>query len=43
MPLEPGLDEAAIDALSKWRFRAGTKEGVPVSVQTQVNFSFKLL
>ncbi len=42
-PLDPGLDQAAVGALSKWHFRAGTKDGVPVSVQTRVEMSFRAL
>ncbi len=41
--LDPGLDRAATDALARWRFRPGSKDGAPVSVQTQVIFSFRLL
>jgi TonB family protein len=42
-PLDPGLDQSATDAVSKWRFRPGTKDGGPVSIQTQVSVSFRLL
>ena len=42
-PLDPGLDEAAVTALSKWKFRPGTKDGAPVSVQTQVLVTFRVL
>jgi len=40
--LDPGLDEKAIEAVRKWKFLPGEKEGVPVSVaaQIQVNFQF---
>jgi TonB family protein len=41
--LDPGLDQAAADALAKWRFRPGTKEGAPVSVQARVEMSFRVL
>lgn len=37
-----GLDEAAIAAVSKWRFKPGLKDGlaVPVSVDVEVSFAF---
>ena len=41
----PGLgsDEAAIAAVSKWRFKPGEKDGmpVPVSVAVEVSFAFR--
>jgi TonB family protein len=41
-PLGFGLDEKAEEALNKWRFAPGTKDGkpVPVIAQVQVNFRF---
>jgi len=41
-PLGLGLDEKAIQAVSRWRFKPGTKSGVPVPVKAQVEVSFKL-
>ena len=41
--LDPGLDQAAVSALAKWHFRPGAKDGVPVSVQAQVEMSFRAL
>jgi len=38
-----GLDEKAIEAVLKWRFRPGTLNGKPVTVQAQVEVSFRLL
>jgi TonB family protein len=38
-----GLDEKAIEAVQKWRFRPGTKDGKAVAVQTEVEMSFRLL
>ena len=35
-----GLDEKAIEAVSKWKFQPGTKDGVPVSVEIAVEFDF---
>src|SRR5260221_13763087 len=38
-----GLDENAIAAIEKWRFRPGTKDGVPVTVPAHIDGNFKLL
>jgi len=38
-----GLDEKAIEAISKWRFKPGTKDGEPVTVAAQIEVNFKLL
>lgn len=38
-----GLDEAALDAVSQWLFRPGTKEGRPVSVAASIEVNFRLL
>jgi TonB family protein len=38
-----GLDEKAIEAVSKWRFRPAMKGGRPVAVQAQVEVNFRLL
>lgn len=37
-----GLDEQAIEAVSKWRFAPGKHDGVPVSVYANVEVSFRL-
>jgi TonB family protein len=42
-PLGMGLDEKAIEAVMKWRFRAGYKDGKPVTVLAQVEVNFRLL
>jgi TonB family protein len=42
-PLGLGLDEKAIDAVRKWRFRPGTKEGKPVAVFATIEVNFRLL
>ncbi len=38
-----GLDEKAIEAVNKWKFRPGTKNGVPVAVVANVEVNFRLL
>jgi periplasmic protein TonB len=37
-----GLDQSAIDAVKKWRFRPATKNGKPVQVPLRVEVSFNL-
>jgi TonB family protein len=37
------LDEKAIEAVSKWRFRPAMKGGKAVAVQAQVEVNFRLL
>lgn len=42
-PLGLGLDEKAIEAVQKWRFKPGLKEGRPVAVMATVEVNFRLL
>jgi periplasmic protein TonB len=37
-----GLDEKAIEAVKNWKFAPGTKDGIPVAVQVDVEVSFRL-
>lgn len=37
-----GLDEKAIEAIRQWKFEPGRKDGVPVSVQVNVEVNFRL-
>jgi len=38
-----GLDEKAIEAVSKWKFRPSLKDGKPVAVTANVEVNFRLL
>lgn len=42
-PLGMGLDQKAIEAVEKWRFRAGQKDGKAVATQATIEVSFRLL
>src|SRR2546422_895402 len=38
-----GLDEKAIEAVNKWKFKPGVRNGQPVSVQATIEVNFRLL
>ncbi len=42
-PLGLGLDEKAVEAVAKWRFKPGTKGGKPVPVFVTFEVNFRLL
>lgn len=42
-PLGMGLDEKAVEAVQKWRFRPGYKDGKAVPVMANVEVNFRLL
>jgi len=37
-----GLDQKAIEAVSKWRFRPGQKDGQAVDIRATIEVNFKL-
>ena len=41
-PLHPEIDEAAVRILRQWIFKPGTKDGVAVPVQVEVEMHFAL-
>jgi protein TonB len=41
--LDKGLDQKAIEAVKKWRFKPGTKNGKPVPATAKIELNFRLL
>ena len=37
-----GLDQQAVNAMKKWLFKPGTKDGKPVAVRVNVEMTFRL-
>ena len=40
--LGSGLDEKAVEAIQKWTFNPGTKDGEPVKVKAQIEVNFRM-
>ena len=38
-----GLDEQALDAITQWTFKPGTRDGMAVPVQATIEVNFRLL
>ena len=38
-----GLDEKSIEAVKRWRFKPGTKDGMPVTVAATIEVNWRLL
>ncbi|TAM79506.1 MAG: TonB family protein [Acidobacteria bacterium] len=41
-PLGQGLDESAIRTIRSWKFKPGTRDGIPVPVRVQIEINFRL-
>jgi len=42
VPVDDDLDAQAVDAVERWKFRPGTKDGEPVAVQVALVIRFTL-
>jgi len=40
--LEPSLDKKAIECVSEWKFKPGTRDGAPVAMRITVETNFRL-
>jgi TonB family protein len=42
-PLDPDLDQKAVECVAAWKFRPGAKNGEPVTVAATVEVNFRLV
>jgi TonB family protein len=42
-PIGLGLDEKSMEAVAKWKFQPGNKDGAPVTVEATIEVNFRLI
>jgi TonB family protein len=41
-PLDKGLDKSAVETVRTWKFKPGTRNGVPIPIKVMVEITFRL-